>query len=569
MRFASRKAIIVTFVCMNANGVKELFLRPIVMAVMLALAACGPSPLAQVAAKLDEVESYINDRPDSALAVLRALDSLDVPQTRKQLARAALLHSMALDKCYIDLQTDSILAPALDWYERHGSPDEKMKSLYYLGRIQYNAGDYRGAIITYTEALDLSDRSKDMKYVGFINQAIADTYAATFQENESFPYLERAYGCFLQIPDSSLARRTLYKYALSLVSQRELLQADSIIEKLLVETKKTDPLYSRIIAVQALSLALQDKTDSAVLRFNELLALSGSLPTPNHWAAYAYCLSRQGKQVLSDGCFSQLKTTFPSDRRIDYWLNRSQYDQGRYKEAYKSLSESFSYQDSLLRIQLNHSTLAAQKEFIVNQNLIEREKNRHRRNQLWSLIMAILLISISGVVVVVRMIRKNQRERARLLLVVDTVTKRQANEEQRMRKQFNDLFQEYFNTVGKICVDYESGVLVGQRTSRAVIGQIDRILSSFRGDIDGHEAFEKTLDKYLDNVMSRFREDFPHLRAQGYRLVSYIFAGLDPATICVLMDLDIDALYSRKSRIKGTISSSSVANKERYLELFN
>ena len=83
----------------------------------------------RVAAVLDDVETYINERPDSALAVLRALDSTAV-RGRALRARVSLLHSMALDKNYIDLKTDSILAPAVSWYSRHGSPDEKLKTRY-------------------------------------------------------------------------------------------------------------------------------------------------------------------------------------------------------------------------------------------------------------------------------------------------------------------------------------------------------------------------------------------------------------------------------------------------------
>lgn len=52
----------------------------------LSLTACGPAPGRHVAATLDDVESYINERPDSALAVLRALDSFLRPLPRRRSA---------------------------------------------------------------------------------------------------------------------------------------------------------------------------------------------------------------------------------------------------------------------------------------------------------------------------------------------------------------------------------------------------------------------------------------------------------------------------------------------------
>ena len=50
---------------------------------------------------LDDVESYIQERPDSALAVIRGIDTLEL-RTDADKAKYSLLHVMALDKNYID-----------------------------------------------------------------------------------------------------------------------------------------------------------------------------------------------------------------------------------------------------------------------------------------------------------------------------------------------------------------------------------------------------------------------------------------------------------------------------------
>ena len=41
-------------------------------------------------------------------------------------ARYALLKSMALDKNYIDVTSDSLTSIALVYYKKYGTPDEKM-----------------------------------------------------------------------------------------------------------------------------------------------------------------------------------------------------------------------------------------------------------------------------------------------------------------------------------------------------------------------------------------------------------------------------------------------------------
>ena len=138
-------------------------------AAVLLLAACGPSPRQRIAARLDDVESYINERPDSALAVLRALDadSLCAPSQR---ARAALLHQMALDKCYIDITSDSVLSPAF-WYLKHGSADHKLKTWYYRSVLARNAGDIDTQMLYLVRGEQYIPRAKDPLMAGFIYTA--------------------------------------------------------------------------------------------------------------------------------------------------------------------------------------------------------------------------------------------------------------------------------------------------------------------------------------------------------------------------------------------------------------
>lgn len=190
-----------------------------------------------------------------------------------------LMLAMALDKCYIDLQTDSILAPAVAYYERHGTPDERLRTQYYLGRLQYNAGDYQEAIVTYTEALELSAKATDQKYIGFVNQAIADTYTASFLREEADSFLEHAYHAFLAVPDTTLAKLTLYKQAISSVSQRKWQQADSIHKVLLENPEEIEDYLPREKASYALSLILRTKRLVPYSKKHCLRTVLSPLPT--------------------------------------------------------------------------------------------------------------------------------------------------------------------------------------------------------------------------------------------------------------------------------------------------
>lgn len=103
---------------------------------------------------LSEAESLIESQPDSALTLLSAIDKSRLGD-REERARYALLMSMALDKNYIDTTSFAVLQPAIDYYLKHGTPDEKLRTLYYQSCIYRNRGDDGNAMASCIEALNL------------------------------------------------------------------------------------------------------------------------------------------------------------------------------------------------------------------------------------------------------------------------------------------------------------------------------------------------------------------------------------------------------------------------------
>ena len=138
------------------------YIYRVVAAVLTAITifSCKDARNSKVYRLLTDVDSYIESRPDSALAVLEGIDKAEL--TTKELeAKYALLMSMALDKNYIDLQSDSVIAPAVRYYERYGSADEKLKMYYYSGRIKQNAGDNEGAMEMFVKGEKYAERCAD------------------------------------------------------------------------------------------------------------------------------------------------------------------------------------------------------------------------------------------------------------------------------------------------------------------------------------------------------------------------------------------------------------------------
>lgn len=138
---------------------------------LFAMLSCGVSEMKN---RLKDVESYIMERPDSALAVLDSMDRALLTTDRLK-AHHALLHAMALDKNYIDVTDDSLASVALDYYSRKGPKKNEARSLYYLGLSHYYAGDYDKAIIELTKTEKIAEHSDSM-YLGFAKMIQANIY---------------------------------------------------------------------------------------------------------------------------------------------------------------------------------------------------------------------------------------------------------------------------------------------------------------------------------------------------------------------------------------------------------
>lgn len=141
---------------------------------------------------LQYAESLMHDRPDSALFVLKDIDRSSL-KSRHGKARFALLYSQALDKNYIDVDTDTLTSRALKYYRYRGKTQERALAYYYSGRTYENAGNIDSAIIQYTNTEELLKSSTDIALRGLTASALARLYDSQyFVEMAKDKYLEAA-----------------------------------------------------------------------------------------------------------------------------------------------------------------------------------------------------------------------------------------------------------------------------------------------------------------------------------------------------------------------------------------
>ena len=163
--------------------------------------SCNDVRNGEVYRVLTDVDSYIENRPDSALAVLEGIDKAELT-TNELEAKYALLMSMALDKNYIDLQSDSVIAPAVRYYERYGSADEKLLTHYYRGVIYLNDGDRESAMESYIKAERYVDECRDYGVIARLYTAKMNLYQYAYDFASALEQEEIASSYFLKDKDT-------------------------------------------------------------------------------------------------------------------------------------------------------------------------------------------------------------------------------------------------------------------------------------------------------------------------------------------------------------------------------
>ena len=106
---------------------------------------------------LVQADSLMNSRPDSALAVLEGAEGEMAGGPKSVRMRYQLLRHQAMNKAFVPFTSDSLMLDVADYYDRHGTPNERMLAHYLLGCVYRDLKDAPKALTMYHEAVDCAD----------------------------------------------------------------------------------------------------------------------------------------------------------------------------------------------------------------------------------------------------------------------------------------------------------------------------------------------------------------------------------------------------------------------------
>ena len=109
---------------------------------------------------MQRADSIMNVNDDSAKVAIRMLDGVksQLPEfTKKQRMRYELLRHKAMNKACITFTSDSVMKKVVDYYDNHGSANERMLANYVLGCVYRDMYEAPMALEYYNKATEQAD----------------------------------------------------------------------------------------------------------------------------------------------------------------------------------------------------------------------------------------------------------------------------------------------------------------------------------------------------------------------------------------------------------------------------
>lgn len=485
-----------------------LYFVVMVAPMMLFMTGCG-RPDSRVEMILNASDSLMQERPDTVLELLESIDGGKI-RNHAQAARYSLLHAMAIDKNYIDTTDMLLLQPAIDYYieEEKGSPDDRLRTFYYQGRIYQNLGERAKAMKSFVYCTSLADHSNDKLTAAhaYITQAMEyrniydyDSYIYVVKEAaELYDEVGRndlKLDAFMRMLDASIIIENK-DLADSLVSVLDTSLENGEIDTSIYSHYKLNYLkkYGSVRDVRSL---LDKMEDIPVINAIELLDQAD---------AYRHVGDYDTALAYMDSYMDFIEHNGQQDyQKVRYFMVLSHIykDMGRYKDAMEA-NEQFTLDlvDEDAKI-FEDKLLFAEEDF--NAEMKARENLHKKDKMIWMLVGGVILLALSVTVCILilrrhrlsRMYAEKQREAAELRnSVLESEAENQNLKMENLFHKIRNLESERDNLEKEL--EQHKGMTAESR--KIIMQRIKMLNSIIAREITANEKYSREYDKWIKMV---------------------------------------------------------------------
>lgn len=134
----------------------------------------------------------------------------------------------------------------------------------------------------------------------------------------------------------------------------------------------------------------------------------------------------------------------------------------------------------------------------------------------------------------------------------------------RMSEKTSGIYRARFREIGDLLATYYQKKDASDKIKLSIYTDIENTMKALcsRESLD---EIEQSLNLYHDNIIYRFKADFPSTKKVDMNIFIFSVAGFKPALTATICSLDLDNLYTRRRRLKDKIALSDVKSKSEYI----
>ena len=541
---------------------------------LLLLTACGERERVQFE-KLQQIDSIAEVNADSAVALINAInrDSLSGDNNKYYYD---LLKIRTNDKAYIAHTSDSAILSVINYFENNDFNNLLPVAYYYGGRVYSDLGDAPQAIEYFLKALDCPNINSLTMAVAYAQ--IAGIYCGQEAYDLAAPAYKKAIEVNRKNNNTVGALYGLKGLATNYFKQEKYDSALIVFNQCLKRTEEIGhtKLITSIKEEMAEVYIFKKEYQKALNIINSVkpqFNREDSASTMNTLAHLYYRLGEYDSTIYYSN--KLIKCQSPRSRRNGYNILANLYlDNNDVEKAVDPMIESQLLNDTIINLETPHEIRKLSS--IYNYQIRERENNKLKQEAQEHRLY--LYITISGICILALLlfifyqqsrhkIHKKQQlidNYAETILELRDLINSNASSHSAI---INELFEGRFsilNDIGNTFADLSDSTT----DQKLLYKEVKEIISRFENPKTLTEL-EQIINRYKNNLMQKFRDDFPSLSNDEYQQICYHYAGFSPKFISLLMHQKYPTIYKRRTRIKEKIMASDSAHKEELIANLN
>ena len=532
--------------------------RALVILIAVLLSSCQTLTLQKT---LDIAERQLLECPDSALTTVRSINKSDILKPSHR-AQYGVIYSAALDKNRINITSDSLIRFSVDYYDIFGSPEQRMRAYYYLGRTQKHAGEIMPATLSFLDAAQYTDQVDDNYLKGLLYSELGEVYILHMQYKKAYNYFEQSYNYYKAEDMPMHYTFQLYEmgYVLYLMSQHNKC-LELLNQSLALATEiGFDGLVSYIHKQLAITYNAKEDYNNSYKAFalcEELYGADKTYNSTNICGAAADTFAQKGyraksQQLLDKGW--KLAANISDSIMMRLYSTRCLYHN---KQEYAQIYNRALYSNlEILQNELNSPHAEIINAYFEQKHITKLE--REHRNK-WLLLAALLTtVALSLCFIAIRQYRYNRKlaEMSRTISQYAESNKSFEHDIANYKAEIGELnlsnFKEKFATIDHLCATYYQ-YIDSPKKQINIYKEVVSTIEELSNDSQMFANLEKDINNSFDNILLNLQAEYPNISNNEYKLACYICAGFSSQTICVLLKCDSDALYRRVYRLREKV----------------